>query len=516
MTPDERLRVELELLEAGAPAGLPPNSVAVRSVWPRRLAQTAVVVAGLIVAAAILPLWLGRFPPLASLSPGPTGEAVLTWSVVPFAAGEAASPVNILSVGDRLILTGSDGGEPAAWYSDDDGVSWVRGTVHGLSSDPGELTMGVMTSRSGLLISLGSEFSTNWKPATWLSDDLGATWQQVAADSAPPSTIEVVVQAGIFVALGQGPNGVPGIWRSDDGIQWQHLDATEAFAGATTVEGLVAREGQLVAVGATLDESEAGIPTAWLSTDGREWRPIELSSGQGAALDIAADSDGYVAVGAGSTGGAHPVAWESPDGLTWSSTLLDSAGLAGAAHQVAANGAGYIAVGARLVTRTHGDAAWTMLVPGEAPQPLDVEAGNVSLVAHGASYVGLATGGGRSCGRVSACQAELIFGLPRAADAPPRSPIVECGHQPQVVCDDVGGLLLATLAREGQAVQSIIVVPFQCRLVPVGCPPILNTEFAVGAKVILLDGTERQYNCLRPSGGATLECNGINGPPIID
>jgi hypothetical protein len=96
---------------------------------------------------------------------------------------------------------------------------------------------------------------------------------------------------------------------------------------------------------------------------------------------------------------------------------------------------------------------------------------------------------------------------------------IDCGVQPENVCDDVVSALAAGVESEGEAIQDVVLVPYKCRLDaadPVDCPPVLNAELAVGAVITLVDGTEWRYNCFRPTGSDTFECVWIDSPPIIN
>lgn len=106
----------------------------------------------------------------------------------------------------------------------------------------------------------------------------------------------------------------PRVWFSDDGRSWTDSDATlgeEAY-----VYNLAWREGRYTAVGGY----GIGLPAVWTSTDGEEWEQI----GSFAALSdvdlytVEAGRAGWVILGRGIEGSGS-VGWTSLDGLCWTS-----------------------------------------------------------------------------------------------------------------------------------------------------------------------------------------------------
>jgi len=159
----------------------------------------------------------------------------------------------------------------------------------------------------------------------------------------------------------------PAAWISDDGITWERVWEDTGFSVDpeefsdvhvwmdSVVEG---PDGQLVTVGATLNENGDSIATVWTSGDGRQWERVELGNAVAtkgtAMLDVALGEHGYVAVG--TAGGTNAAIWQSPDGATWTrvETASQSFDGSGSLNSVAALDAGYVTVGPQAFIYTPG------------------------------------------------------------------------------------------------------------------------------------------------------------------
>jgi hypothetical protein len=151
-----------------------------------------------------------------------------------------------------------------------------------------------------------------------------------------------------LIALGFDPgtdrrqDGV--IFASDDRITWAHLAEGDPAltSGTALMYGITAGGPGLVAVGMSCEDDEfpciAGpYPTVWTSADGTAWTRTQLeqgAAGGGVMLDVEVTEHGIVATGSihepapGGGTASSPVAWLSPDGITWSrvwqgATVLD-------------------------------------------------------------------------------------------------------------------------------------------------------------------------------------------------
>jgi hypothetical protein len=169
-------------------------------------------------------------------------------------------------VGDRLVAVGhvqaEAGGDrrPAAWYSDDGGVTWTAGTV----PEASDLAMADLAPFGDGLAAIGDggdAATAAWITVAWMTDD-GATWEAVeVADGAMAMGIGAVdaglVGVGNFAAHDIGP-GVS--WTSADGAAWQ--ESGELADGAVRLSA-VAGQGDVVVAGG-LCQSEGCETVIWI------------------------------------------------------------------------------------------------------------------------------------------------------------------------------------------------------------------------------------------------------------
>jgi hypothetical protein len=148
------------------------------------------------------------------------------------------------------------------------------------------------------------------------------------------SAVRATVQAGgTIVAVGQGCIGgnyitcQADVWLSPDARQWEAVPNNGAFDAGADNDGtrpagmmdVASARGSIVAVGSVAQNRQV-VATAWLSGDGREWRPVRLDhDSEGQALAVAAGPNTFVAVGRiRTTNGAMTAAvWTSTDSTSW-------------------------------------------------------------------------------------------------------------------------------------------------------------------------------------------------------
>ncbi len=119
---------------------------------------------------------------------------------------------------------------------------------------------------------------------------------------------------------------------------------------------------------------------AFISTDGAQWtrNPIaEFAEQRGVGLGHMTDGPGgFVFIGFEGPGRTRqPLAWRSPDGITWTPAQMDGlAGLSGETglQDVVGSDGGYLASGARLdevptFWRTSDGSTWTQVDDGSSP-----------------------------------------------------------------------------------------------------------------------------------------------------
>jgi hypothetical protein len=355
--------------------------------------------------------------PRSSPSPEPTAALIdLEWSVQSFPSNEAPPSGRITAVGGRLIVTGAEGKDPAAWYSDDRGQTWARAAVE--DGDRRSQALGEVAAAGDELISLGSAYlGTNGNDADrrsviWASHDKGTSWQRLAEDGVPERIETIAATASGFVAAGSAnpfthglPDPLPphaAFWISSDGASWELVPDAPDLALAW-IYALGERDGQLVAVG-THGARESSRPAVWTSTGGLSWTLKELSPQSGAALDIDIGADGFTAVGT-TDGGA--VTWTSTDGLTWTEgEITNERGLIPTAVTVGDRGT--VVVGHEIATADSTPVYWFIPNGGSArTTDIGVDVGDVAWA--GGVFVAVAH---NACGPTADCftGSYLIFG----------------------------------------------------------------------------------------------------------
>ena len=153
---------------------------------------------------------------------------------------------------------------------------------------------------------------------------------------------------GTLVAAGFA-NGHPAIWRHVAGGGWSLVSAT-MFGGLTGHLTSVAHgPAGWVAVGSAIQDGTAR-PVAFWSPDGVTWSPLlalnALAHADAQFLGVASGPGGYVVVGRQGTGAAaYASFWWSSNLLNWASNAnSDNAGTVAAAAVAVGNG--FVAVGA--------------------------------------------------------------------------------------------------------------------------------------------------------------------------
>jgi hypothetical protein len=302
--------------------------------------------------------------------------------------GPVVGTSDMTVVGSRLFVVGFDPGEDdlrqnGVIFASDDGVNWVR-----LAENDSALTLGTVLMYSvtdggpGLVaVGIGCEDETEQcRPhaTVWTSVD-GTSWTRSPEDATVfgggatqtsdmvgiTDTSHGLIATGSVVYWTVDDEGVtnlvtihPAAWISDDGIIWERVWEGAGFSvepeefsnvRVSMVSIVEGPDGQLVGVGATLNENGDSIATVWTSGDGRQWERVEMGnavSTKGTAmLDVALGEHGYVAVG--TAGGTNAAIWQSADGATWTraTTAAQSFDGIGSLNSVAALDAGYVTVG---------------------------------------------------------------------------------------------------------------------------------------------------------------------------
>jgi len=137
--------------------------------------------------------------------------------------------------------------------------------------------------------------------------------------------------------FGPPPEHSGKVWRSTDGTDWTDATPAEMFADVELLYLLEAADGALIAIGQVYPDLDP-VSEAWETHDGLTWTSIELTGVQEDAfvVQVASGAQGHVAstyVGAE----AHPL--YSADGRSWEPTLAEADGI----HSVAAGDEGFVA-----------------------------------------------------------------------------------------------------------------------------------------------------------------------------
>jgi len=280
--------------------------------------------------------------PVASASPSPTAAPIPTpnpsptpralrpgeddWGRVPFANGlrdrYGSTAINAMAeAGGTLVAVGRGPTGAAAWISTDL-LTWRR--VTGDPSIGGDQMSDVVAGGPGF-VAVGS--SAEGAIASVSSD--GFHWQAIALPRGAHAWVgHVVLQGSTFVAFG-GEEAAEEeqvrlrVWTSADGVSWEPLAAPAALdfpqSWGDTVG--VGPPGIVYVAEREVERGEDGlsvVPLGFRLEGTTTWRPSTFSGPDGYVTGITWHEDRFVAVG-GDVGYSSPVAWTSPDGLTWQS-----------------------------------------------------------------------------------------------------------------------------------------------------------------------------------------------------
>ncbi len=209
---------------------------------------------------------------------------------------------------------------PSIWHSTD-GVSWQRADTTGLPNDA--VVTSLATVDMGLrqrIVAVGSVGALEEAPAAWFSDDGGITWP-TASVPAPPADhpLGAIADVGVgsdgLIGLGlrrtttassEWTDGVPTavngsmqivLWQSDDGRTWQEQVVDSADGRLWQWPAIaVGSDGFIITA---FSESLAGYQGAsWISTEGSDLVRLRHPPGRSSGA-LAATSDGYVMIAPG-------------------------------------------------------------------------------------------------------------------------------------------------------------------------------------------------------------------------
>ena len=265
-------------------------------------------------------------PNTAGLFGGP-GNAIAVSDV---ASGNTA----MVAVGNWRSSNSSIKSDAAVWRSEDR-VTWARvadsRSAFGTSGDNSLLMNAVSFDPALGFVAVGSEALLDGQPgmseesvaAVWESSD-GVDWARVPTDSALEggktlTMNDVVAANGLVVAIGTDySTNSPAFWWSSDAQTWTRTSDPSGLPplDSLSIEDITAGAAGFVAVAyEAIGETRA--PVSYTSADGKTWARHALAV-EGTLSAVTYDGSAYVAVGSGSTTLHYPAAiWESEDGVTW-------------------------------------------------------------------------------------------------------------------------------------------------------------------------------------------------------
>ena len=261
--------------------------------------------------------FLGRMPAIAT---GIAAVAVVALVIV-FRPGGLLAPVGASPSPETPTPTASATPHPSPAVSPGPSQSpsfavppvntdpWVSLDLAPVSGNP---QPGSVVAWSGGYLALESVVGTQngIQAQAWVSRD-GRSWRRLP-DGTFGNVISIVAAStsdGIVV-LATAPDGTGEAWRSTDGLTWT---SSPAPAQRRIDTGYVA--GGAGGVVVAVESQPASIER---STDGASWQTISMPTGDNVQVTgVAAFGAGFVAVGHEFSVPDAPVAWWSPDGVTW-------------------------------------------------------------------------------------------------------------------------------------------------------------------------------------------------------
>jgi hypothetical protein len=232
----------------------------------------------------------------------------------------------------RAVAVGSvsnpEGQDAAVWASTD-GKEWARSTVGGLAGPADTVMTDVVALHGGALVAVGTTTSEsgNEDAAAWYSDNEGLTWKRSSSDflggRGQQQMNAVVAHDKTIVAVGQqtlGDDTDAAVWMSHDGVKWFRVRKHLALGGPDDQRMFAAAWSPGVGIVAAGDEVSGGGTNAvvWTSRDGTTWRRVGVTiatsslTGPGEqTVKVLVDTpSGFLALGAeGLPGSETAAAW---------------------------------------------------------------------------------------------------------------------------------------------------------------------------------------------------------------
>ena len=316
------------------------------------------------------------------------GLRSVSLSAIPGAVEPQLAVTAVAAHGSTQIAVGSANGFPAAWVSQDAGVTWRRATgqAAGVLDSRGVQQLTSVTHGGAGWLAAGVPSQTTATHPLVLVSAGGTTWSAVDGEPAFAGpglvTRQVAVSGDEYVIVGHQRLTVGRViaaaWWSEGLTRWHRAGdgGTGALDGPgnSRMVAVTATAGGFAAVG-----SHGSRPAVWTSRDGHAWRRADLPVPSGATTavlrHVAANGGVVVATGMAQTAtGQVPFAVRSADGgATWGESLLPRPARTVEVTALAAAGDGFAATGTygastghqNVVIWTSADGIhWTAATPG--------------------------------------------------------------------------------------------------------------------------------------------------------
>ncbi|MDY7106732.1 MAG: hypothetical protein S0880_36610 [Actinomycetota bacterium] len=237
------------------------------------------------------------------------------------------------SAGFALLSFGYAGTQTPGWHllTSPDGREWQRIAAPELDAGTGGTpAITTFSSLGDRLVAMGASHSRSGSAAAWYSDDNGVTWTEATIDSdVEPSNVSQMTDLAVgpdgMLAIGKrGPAGLGieaslsaggeqmGVWFSEDGATWTERTPLGEDKHIRWGEVTWGPAGFLV----SWDDYGADATThgTVVSLDGVEWTTIDHPEGR-ESVDVAATDDEYVMIaGTSETGEPAIELWRLPVG----------------------------------------------------------------------------------------------------------------------------------------------------------------------------------------------------------
>ncbi len=282
-----------------------------------------------------------------------------SWTLAEPLPDAAGARLEAVAIGQRTVVVGSIGPDPAIWVDDGDG--WTRATV---PRGQGRMTA-VTATDDGFIAGgyLGPEFGPAGA-AIWRSPD-GTHWTPVDIPHRESRVAALAATASRLVAVGRASSDDGAAsWASDDGVHWERSPVQASLDGALMLS-VTPFGARWVAVGTTASGEEAA---AWTSDDGLTWTraPSQASfhsrsryAPHAEMSDVTVARTRLVAVGWNSSGNGAAVVWTSTDGVTWTREPDEPGFSGGGMHAVTLGNGKLVAVGSTGWPDTHAATTWS-------------------------------------------------------------------------------------------------------------------------------------------------------------